>query len=328
VVSAINGQAFDANGQVVLANGTVTHHADQTLTFAPNADFNGPVSFDYTVTDGALNDTGTVSITVAAVNDAPVFTSATSFTVAENHTNVGTVMAVDPEHDAFAFAVSGGADQGFFAIDSHTGALSFINAPDFETPEDANHDGVYDLVVSATDAGGAASTQAIHITVTDLAEPGQAFNGGNGNDNLVGTPGNDTMKGGNGNDRLEGGDGNDSLSGGNGNDVLLGGRGNDSLDGGNGNDRLAGGAGDDLLRGDNGGDVFSFAAGFGHDTLEDFDHGDVIEFTGGVFQDFNAVRAASHQVGSDTVITLDAQNTIVLQDVNLGSLHANDFLFA
>jgi predicted extracellular nuclease len=345
-VSAVNGQAFDADGHVALADGTVTHNTDQTLTFTPNANFNGPVSFDYTVTDGTLSDTGTVGITVTPGNDAPVFTSAASFAVAENHTAVGTVVAVDPEHDAFTFALAGGADQGFFSIDAHTGALVFVNAPDFETPQDADHDGVYDLVVSATDAGGASNAQTIHVTVTDQAEAGQTFNGGNGNDNLAGTTGNDTMNGGNGNDRLDGRDGNDSAAGGNGNDVLIGGRGNDRLDGGNGNDRLdgglgddrlaggngndtlAGGAGNDFLAGGNGSDTFTFASGFGQDTVSDFGPGDHIGFAGGVFQNFQAVQAASHQVGADTVITLDPADTIVLQDVSLGSLHANDFLLA
>jgi hypothetical protein len=36
---------------------------------------------------------------------------------------------------------------------------------------------------------------------------------------------------------------------------------------------------------------------------------------------------ASQQVGANTVITLDADNTITLQNVQLTSLQANDFLF-
>jgi predicted extracellular nuclease len=344
-VTAINGQAFDAAGHVTLANGIVTRNADQTLTFTPNTDFNGPVSFDYTVSDGMLSDTGTVSLTVTPVNDAPVFTSSASFTVAENHTAVGNVTAVDPEHDAFTFALAGGPDQGLFSIDVHTGALALVSAPDFETKQDADHDGVYDLVVSATDALGASRTQTVHVTVTDVAESGQIFNGGNGNDNLVGTSGGDTMSGGNGNDQLDGRDGNDVASGGNGNDVLIGGRGNDTLDGGNGDDNLDGGLGDDHLEGGNGNDsltggdgndflmsgkgndILVFAAGFGQDVVSDFGSNDIIEFTGGVFQNFQAVQAASHQVGADTVITLDAQNSITLQGVTLSSLHANDFWF-
>src|SRR5262245_4697229 len=61
------------------------------------------------------------------LNDAPTFTSPDAFSVQENHTAVGTVAAVDPEHDSFLFALAGGSDQGLFAIDAHTGALSFLN---------------------------------------------------------------------------------------------------------------------------------------------------------------------------------------------------------
>lgn len=282
---------------------------------------------------------------MTSINDAPAFTSAGSFAVTENHKAVGTVAAQDPEHDAITFGLAGGADEGFFSINAHTGALAFVNAPDFETPEDANHDGVYDLVVSATDGLGAGNTQTIHVTVTDLAEPGRTFNGGNGNDNLTGTTGNDTLNGGNGKDRLDGRDGNDIISGGTGNDVLIGGRGNDrlegsngndDLDGGSGNDRLAGdnsddtlagGGGNDFLAGGNGSDVFLFPDGFGHDAVSDFRRGDHIELAGGVFEDFHAVQAASRQVGGDTVITLDPGDAIVLQGVTLSSLHANDFWF-
>jgi hypothetical protein len=57
-------------------------------------------------------------------------------------------------------------------------------------------------------------------------------------------------------------------------------------------------------------------------------HDDRIEFDGGVLQNFAAVQAASHQVGNDTVITLDAGNSIVLQRVSMSSLHGSNFLFA
>ena len=273
-VTAINGQAFDAGGHATLVSGIVTRNADQTLTFTPNADFNGPVSFDYTVSDGTVSDTGTVNLAVNPVNDAPVFTSSASFTVAENHTAVGTVTAVDPEHNAFTFALAGGADQSLFSIDAHTGALAFVSAPDFETKQDANHDGIYDLVVWATDALAASRSQTVHVTVTDLTESGQIFNGGNGNDNLAGTTGSDTMNGGNGNDHLDGRDGNDLMSGGNGNDELIGGRGNDTLDGGNGDDDLDGGLGDDHLEGGNGND--SLTAGDGNDSLSGGDGNDML----------------------------------------------------
>jgi hypothetical protein len=327
-----------------------------TIQLDPNADYSGQV---FRVTSDGHGGT---NITVA-VDQAPVFTSAPAFSVAENHTVVGTVTATDPEGDAFTFALAGGDDKDFFTIDAHTGELHFISTPDFETPEDANGDNSYSVEVSVTDQFGKSSTQTISVAVTDVAEPGQSFNGGNGNDTLTGTTGNDMMSGGNGDDSLNGNDGNDTMSGGNGDDTLQGGRGNDAIDGGNGNDTLdgglgnddlsggngndhlaagsgndllsggngddwlAGGKGNDTLTGGNGSDTFVFGAGFGHDVVTDFRSGDQIAFQDGVFSDFQAVLNASKQVGADVVITLDSGNEVTLQHVQLASLHASDFLF-
>jgi Ca2+-binding RTX toxin-like protein len=126
---------------------------------------------------------------------------------------------------------------------------------------------------------------------------------------------------------LTAGAGNDSLNGGNGNDVMNGGADNDSLTGGNGDDIIAGGTGDDAMSGGNGDDLFVFETGFGHDTISGFQCHDQIQLDSDLFADFASVIAASQQVGANTVITLDADNTITLQNVQLTSLQANDFLF-
>ena len=55
------------------SNGTVVVNADGSFTYTPNENYNGPDSFTYWVTDGLDNsNVATVSITVDAVNDAPV----------------------------------------------------------------------------------------------------------------------------------------------------------------------------------------------------------------------------------------------------------------
>ena len=143
---------------------------------------------------------------------------------------------------------------------------------------------------------------------------------------LDGGAGNDTLDGGNGSDVLDGNAGNDRLLGGNGTDTLNGGPGNDTLDGGNGPDTLNGGPGNDLLIGGNGPDLFVSNAGFGEDIITDFSNEDRIQFASGLFESPQAVLAASRQVGADTVITLDLNNTITLQGVQLSSLRADDFL--
>ena len=79
--------------------------------------------------------------------------------------------------------------------------------------------------------------------------------------------------GGNGEDLLDGTAGNDRLDGGNGKDILIGRAGNDILNGGNGKDELTGGTGNDILTGGNGSDTFIFAALDGTDTITDFTPG-------------------------------------------------------
>lgn len=76
-LSVVAGSFLTAQG------GTIEVAADGTYTYTPAANFNGTDTFDYTVTDGALSDVGSLTITVNAVNDAPV-------AVADNViTNVG-----------------------------------------------------------------------------------------------------------------------------------------------------------------------------------------------------------------------------------------------
>jgi trimeric autotransporter adhesin len=125
--------------------------------------------------------------------------------------------------------------------------------------------------------------------------------------------------------------GNDEFYGDEGANTILGEEGNDTLNARDGNDSLKGGAGDDTMTGGAGNDVFLLGAGFGKDILTDFSAGsgigDVIEFRDGIFADFAAVLAAATASGNNTIITIDANTSLTLQNVALGSLHQNDFLF-
>ena len=55
--------------------------------------------------------------------------------------------------------------------------------------------------------------------------------------------------------------------------------------------------------------------------------GDVIQVDTALFANFAAIQSAAQQVGSNTVISSDAANTITLTGVTLSNLNANDFLF-
>ena len=107
-----------------------------------------------TASDDTNETTQAVAITVTNVNDNdPLFTSDTSVSVAENQpvdSVVYTATATDPDGDALSYSLSG-TDAARFTIDPNTGAVRFIASPDFENPDDAGGDNVYNITVTASD---------------------------------------------------------------------------------------------------------------------------------------------------------------------------------
>ena len=79
-----------------------------------------------------------------------------------------------------------------------------------------------------------------------------------------------------------------------------------------------------------GDDLFVFANGDGNDTINDFKAGagtnDVMDVTDFGFADAAAVIGNASQVGADTVIQLDADDSVTLLGVNVSDLHEDDFL--
>ena len=112
-----------------------------------------------------------LTISVNNLNDnAPQFTLASSaFSTPENSTAVATITAADPDGDDLTFSLTTTTDSSFFTLDPASGALSFNQAPDFETPQDSNADNTYELELSVAD-GSHTTTQEITITVTNVDE--------------------------------------------------------------------------------------------------------------------------------------------------------------
>ncbi|WP_280705032.1 VCBS domain-containing protein [Bradyrhizobium sp. BR13661] len=117
--------------------------------------------------------------------------------------------------------------------------------------------------------------------------------------------------------------------------------GSNALYGTAGNDTIDGLGGDDLLIGLDGADTFVFAPGSGHDTILDFTPGtDKIALNGfagiplggnGSFSEANldtwkATPGVFETVGSDVLIHLSADDSILLKHVKVGDLHATDFI--
>ena len=113
---------------------------------------------------------GLLSFTAPApTNTAPAITSGGAFSVPENSTGVTTVTATDAEGNALTYSISGGSDADKFWIDSGTGILTFVSAPNFESPIDVGADNVYNLTVQVAD-GVLAATKDIAVTVTNVSD--------------------------------------------------------------------------------------------------------------------------------------------------------------
>ncbi|MBK8335419.1 MAG: cadherin domain-containing protein [Sterolibacteriaceae bacterium] len=129
----------------------------------------------YNGLDGA--DVALVNRDNDVANTAPVITSdgggvRATIGVNENSTAVTTVRATDTDVPAqtISYSIAGGADAAKFSIDARTGALSFLDAPDFEMPADAGADNQYDVTVAASDGQGGSDTQDIRVAVGDVRE--------------------------------------------------------------------------------------------------------------------------------------------------------------
>jgi Ca2+-binding RTX toxin-like protein len=191
----------------------------------------------------------------------------------------------------------------------------------------AHVDGIDQLTIRGEDGNDAISAATIPASKLQFGVFGGDGNdliiGSAGNNGLQGDLGNDTLRGGAGddslggdygNDRLEGGVGEDSLNGGVGNDLLLGGADDDFLVGIDGDDTINGGAGDDLVDGDYGNDVLF--GGLGDDVLHGGEGNDTI--TGGAGNDTIVYFSDFHD--HDVVLDFDGNPADGQDTVNLDTL--------
>ncbi len=138
----------------------------------------GILAIDYS----GLSDRRSLAVTVqdiAVAGSAPVITSNggnpyAAVEIAEGNKIVTDFSVTDSDGQAegngITYSFKGGIDQRFFRINRNTGVLSFKNAPDFESPADANGDNIYGVDVLVTDATGQTDSQFIDVRVIDTAE--------------------------------------------------------------------------------------------------------------------------------------------------------------
>ncbi|MEN9359584.1 MAG: leukotoxin [Verrucomicrobiota bacterium] len=137
----------------------VATDANGHFSYTPASNFNGTDSFVVRIQDaGGKFSTATVTVTVDPINDAPVFTSPASYTVAEGSPLSGTLTATDLESSEFIYAATSSGPVH--------GTLSVLENGSFTYTPASNFAGTDSFVVSVSD-GTDTTLQTITVTVTD-----------------------------------------------------------------------------------------------------------------------------------------------------------------
>ncbi|WP_418338495.1 retention module-containing protein [Pseudomonas citronellolis] len=144
------------------AHGSVVVNGDGSYSYTPAADYNGPDSFVVTVSDGHGGEAEQlVSVTVTPANDAPVFTSPASQSIAEDDVLHGQLAASDVDGDALTYALkNGSAPAHGSVVVNGDGSYSY-------TPL-ANYNGTDSFTVTVSDGQGGVTEQLVTVTVTPV----------------------------------------------------------------------------------------------------------------------------------------------------------------
>gem|GEM_PF-1526433 len=205
--------ASDVNGDTLTvvnlsaSAGSLTDNGDGTWDYDPDPDWNGTVTFSYGISDGFETISSSATLTVSAVDDAPILSSA----IADQTTDEDAVYSFDASvhfsnvdiGDTLTYTAElsgGGALPAWLSIDANTGVLS-------GTPLNGD-EGAISVTVTATDGLGATVSDTFDLTVNEIDN---TLTGTNGSDVLDGGVGDDTLIGGIGDDTLIGGDGDDTV---------------------------------------------------------------------------------------------------------------------
>jgi hypothetical protein len=145
------------------AQGSVVNNGDGTVTYTPNANYNGADSFTYAVdgVDGGT-DSATVSITVNPVNDSPVANDDTA-TTDEDVPVVISVLTNDTDVDGDPLTVASvNSITDGNAVDNGDGTITYTPAADFNGTATVNY--------TAGDGAGGTDSATATITVNPVTD--------------------------------------------------------------------------------------------------------------------------------------------------------------
>lgn len=175
-VEAIDGNptdvlTYELGGQDVVSFGIDTSNGQLKTKSALDREQKDTYTVTVTATDPSNEEAIiTVTITVTDVNEPPTVTGLTDISYAENSSSpIATYKVSDPENDDITLKPEG-IDGSRFRVSGTE--LHFNALPDYETPLDADKDGVYHVTVVADDKNSTSSID-VTVTVTNFNEPPQ-----------------------------------------------------------------------------------------------------------------------------------------------------------
>ncbi len=144
-----------------------------SISYTPLAGFDGTDSFDYTISDGLLTDTATVSITVRNLNNPPVIDqiSPQAISVDEDGSTLSTPLnltAVDSDvSDSLTWSIY---DQGNIGTASFSGGNTGTSVNVYYVPN-ANVNGTDSFVVRVSDGKGGTDDFTVNVTINEVNDP-------------------------------------------------------------------------------------------------------------------------------------------------------------
>ena len=141
----------DASSGSVSIDGSVA-------TYTPTSNYNGDDSFVFTVSDGELTDTATVTLTIAPVNDAPVLATVSDVSFDEDTSGSLSVSGSDIDGDGLTYSITTGTD-----------ITATLDGSDisFSAPTDFNGSETFTVTVTDSDLSDSQSMTVTILPVND-----------------------------------------------------------------------------------------------------------------------------------------------------------------
>lgn len=149
---------------------TITNSTTGAFTYTPNANANGTDSFSFKVNDGVTDSSAaTVTVTIAAVNDAPTITAVADQTILEDTGTAALAFTVSDDSDAWGLSATS-SSTALVREDNGIPGIYFSGSGNewtvTVTPDPDQH-GAAIITLSVTD-GALTSTTSFTVTVTPV----------------------------------------------------------------------------------------------------------------------------------------------------------------